>query len=217
MKHISRVAVKKKGAAAHLDSWRRSSEWRAIAKRQCEKLNRERLTKPKCEAARKLDGQPCQNLAMKNGRCRFHGGKTPKGDSWHVTLWPAKTEVRAMKKLSRKLQDAERDAEKLRQRIAVMSPEERAAYEKRKRKLKPGPAAARALKRKEAKDAADFRERWASPKKETLSPEAHELRARRARNWKSSCALWKRSRIKSRMKIRTQGSEHLDEQRDRRR
>lgn len=38
----------------------------------------------RCGAHRKFDGQPCQNPAMPNGRCRLHGGKstgpkTPEG------------------------------------------------------------------------------------------------------------------------------------------
>jgi hypothetical protein len=31
---------------------------------------------PKCWAKSKRHGQPCKQPAMKNGRCRFHGGKS---------------------------------------------------------------------------------------------------------------------------------------------
>ena len=39
---------------------------------------------PRCGARRKHDGGSCEGAAMKNGRCRFHGGKstgakTPEG------------------------------------------------------------------------------------------------------------------------------------------
>jgi hypothetical protein len=39
---------------------------------------------PRCGARRKHDGCPCQQPAMVNGRCRFHGGqstgaRTPEG------------------------------------------------------------------------------------------------------------------------------------------
>jgi hypothetical protein len=39
---------------------------------------------PRCGARRKRDGEPCQQPAMPNGRCRIHGGKstgprTPEG------------------------------------------------------------------------------------------------------------------------------------------
>ena len=33
---------------------------------------------PKCGAKSKRTGKPCPQPAMANGRCRFHGGKTPK-------------------------------------------------------------------------------------------------------------------------------------------
>lgn len=38
---------------------------------------------PKCGARSKRTGQPCQQPAMANGRCRLHGGKStgpPKGN-----------------------------------------------------------------------------------------------------------------------------------------
>jgi hypothetical protein len=38
---------------------------------------------PKCGARTKSSGKPCQSPAMKNGRCRMHGGKSrgaPKGN-----------------------------------------------------------------------------------------------------------------------------------------
>lgn len=161
-----------------LTRWWRSERFREIGRRQCEKLNRERRAKPKCGAARKSDGEPCQRPAMANGRCVLHGGKTPKGDQWHVTQWPKKTQARATEKMNRKLRNIERDAKELQQRLASMSADEHAEYEKWKRARKPGPAAARALKRQEAKSAAEFR-KFASPGKENISPEAAELRAYR--------------------------------------
>jgi hypothetical protein len=32
---------------------------------------------PRCGARSKSSGKPCQFPAMKNGRCRMHGGKSP--------------------------------------------------------------------------------------------------------------------------------------------
>lgn len=34
------------------------------------------LQPPRCGATRKKDGKPCLSSAMKNGRCRLHGGKS---------------------------------------------------------------------------------------------------------------------------------------------
>ena len=32
---------------------------------------------PRCGAHSRRTGKPCRNPAMKNGRCRMHGGKSP--------------------------------------------------------------------------------------------------------------------------------------------
>ena len=50
---------------------------------------------PRCEASSRPTGKPCRNGAMKNGRCRMHGGKStgaPKGNrnAWKHGLYSAK-------------------------------------------------------------------------------------------------------------------------------
>jgi hypothetical protein len=42
--------------------------WRAALKMAAQAL--------RCRAKRRHDGQPCQGPAMRNGRCRLHGGKS---------------------------------------------------------------------------------------------------------------------------------------------
>lgn len=167
----------KKGGAPQLDRWRRSSEFREIARRQAIKLNRERSRKPKCGAKRKTDGEPCQNAGMGNGRCYRHGGKTPKGDKWHVRQWPDKRDALASTKLENKLQWQERRAGQRAKRVSKMTADERAAYELWKRTHQPGKAAARKLKRQDAKSAADFRALAAHSETKNISEEAASLRA----------------------------------------
>lgn len=171
--------MRKKGGAPQLDGWRRSSEWREIARRQCEKMNKQHREKPRCGAARKLDGNPCQKPALENGRCQWHGGKTPKGDQWHVTQWPGKTQKRAVQKMNRKLEDVERATAELKKRLSKMTEEELAVYEAWKKTHKPGKAAARELKRQDAKNAGYFRALSGSSKSENTTADAAELRARR--------------------------------------
>ena len=101
-------------------------------------------------------------------------------ENWHLTQWPDKRQRRAMEKLDRKLQDVERDRKELQERLAAMTPDERARYEKKKMAMTPGPASARALKRQEAKQAAEFRQ-FATPQEKEHSPEAAELAAYRRR------------------------------------
>ncbi|KAF0142275.1 MAG: hypothetical protein FD153_623 [Rhodospirillaceae bacterium] len=52
------------------------------------RLNLARLwaSHPRCSATRAGLASPCQRLAGPNGRCRFHGGRVPKGKDWHRTL-----------------------------------------------------------------------------------------------------------------------------------
>jgi hypothetical protein len=107
---------------------------------------------PKCEARRKQDGQPCQNLALRNGRCRLHGGKTPSGAGWHKPVWPDKGAPNAERKLQSKLRALERAAIKRAERLAKMTPEERARHEKWHRDHPKGSPAMRAAIRQQRRE-----------------------------------------------------------------
>jgi hypothetical protein len=99
---------------------------------------------------------------MENGRCRLHGGLTPKGDDWHRIRWPDPKSPRAEQRLQRKLRDHERDERERRARVAAMTPEERARYERWRRTHKPGSAARRAKARAERQQTEDARQTIAS-------------------------------------------------------
>lgn len=111
-----------------------------------------RHTKPVCGAKGKTTGKPCQQPPMENGRCRLHGGLTPKGDQWHVVRRQSPSK-RAAAKLQAKLEALERRAKERAARLARMTPVERAAYDKWVREHPPGPAAARAAKKRARQDA----------------------------------------------------------------
>lgn len=123
-------------------AWQSSAEFREIARAAARKQNHLAKSEPLCGAA-KRDGKPCRNLAMKNGRCRIHGGTTPADDNWHVVRWPDPNSLGANEKLHRKLKDRERRAAQRAARIAAMTPEQRAKHEHWHRTHKPGSAAAR--------------------------------------------------------------------------
>lgn len=129
--------------------WRGSAAQIAMSTEAITRWNRHgRHLHPKCGARRKSDGQPCQNLAMENGRCRFHGGRVPKGDGkWHRPLWPKAAAPDASAKLRRKLRDLQRAADKRAKRLARMTPEQRAAYDAWRRDHQPTSKADRARKR----------------------------------------------------------------------
>lgn len=163
--------------------WRGSSAQIAVGRAAIIKWNRTRHMQPKCGAARKRDGEPCQNLAMANGRCPRHGGKTPKGDNWHRPLWPHRDAPAANVKLNKKLNDLQRAAAKRQKRLKRMSPEERAAHEQWQRDHKPGSATERERRREYRRQAKETRLLLstvpppASPKAQALQSEIDELKA----------------------------------------
>lgn len=158
-------------------AWARSARFRETGRAMMKRFNLRRRLGPKCGAKTKRDGHPCQNPAMPNGRCRLHGGRTPKGDDWHRPSWPDPASPNAEGKLHRKLRDLERAAKSRAARLARMTPEERAAHEAWHRARKPGPAVKRAAARKERQDAAEFRSRIDAPPPEPeMSPERREIR-----------------------------------------
>lgn len=94
--------------------------------------HRTRHLRPKCGARRRSDGEPCCRVAMANGRCYMHGGKTPRGKDWHKPVWPNGNAPPTVwtRKLNRKLADLKRAQDARRLRLLGMSVDERAAYEK---------------------------------------------------------------------------------------
>lgn len=117
---------------------------------------------------------------MENGRCAYHGGRTPKGKDWHKTRWPNRDAPDAMQKLDRKLKDRQRDEKARKKRLAIMTPEERERHEHWQRTHRPGPPAERARLRADRKQAADARKRLAELEREPTpaNPEAEAIARR---------------------------------------
>ena len=132
---MKRAVTKKQRA------WIYSDRFRAAALAAIRKINAGRVRLPRCGARRKSNGEPCRNLALENGRCRLHGGLTPKGKNWHRPQF--RKSEKGIEKFLKKELDLERRKRKQRARVAAMTPEQRAAYEKWQREHRPGPASAR--------------------------------------------------------------------------
>lgn len=137
-------AVPGRRCTDHLDAWRRSPEFREIARQSGRKNVAMWAAAPRCGALAKSTGEPCKLPAMRNGRCSHHGGRTPSGDRWHIPQ-PGPTPEKTERKIADRIRAAKRRARK----IAAMSPEERQQYEKWERTHKPGSAAARKARRLE--------------------------------------------------------------------
>jgi hypothetical protein len=161
---------------AHLDWWRRSPEFRAIAKAQCRKMNAAHRRKPRCGATRRTDGGVCEQPAMENGRCYWHGGRTPKGENWHKAIFPADGAGWAAKS-----RDLARAAKKRAKHLVAMSPDEVAAHRAWQRTHKPGPPGPRARASAERQGArAMQRALNGADDPGPVSPERAELQARAA-------------------------------------
>jgi len=128
---------------------------------------------PKCGAASKSTGEPCRQFPMENGRCYYHGGRTPKGKNWHKPSWPKKTAPDAEQKVVARLRNLERAEKKRQKRLAKMTPDERAAYDKWKRDHPTGTPAQREAKRLAREQNADARARLLQPAPERpVDPES---------------------------------------------
>lgn len=98
---------------------------------------------PRCGAKARTTGEPCKQIAMENGRCSYHGGRTPKGDSWHKPRWPNGKRPDATDRLNRKLSDLDVAEKKRRKRRARMDPDELAQHTAWQRTHMPGKAVER--------------------------------------------------------------------------
>lgn len=134
-------------------AFHRSPEFRAVANAALVRYNALRPHLQKCGATRKRDGEPCEQLALANGRCRWHGGSTPSGDGWHRPVWPDGKAPQAEAKLARKLQALERAARQRAARLRRMSDEQRKQHEEW-HKARPATSAAERAEIKRMKQSA---------------------------------------------------------------
>jgi hypothetical protein len=138
--------------------------------------NNIRDQRPACGAKSRTTGEQCRQRAMQNGKCAWHGGKTPSGAAWHKMTIPDGDRIDAVEKLDAKLRDHRKAERKRARRVAAMSPEELSAYKSWKRSHKPGTLASRARIRAERDQAAAARELLARPARPP-SAEALDLEA----------------------------------------
>lgn len=119
-----------KAPSPALQDWYDSDRLRAVARRAARLGLVAQAERPICGAAAKSTGQPCQRPAMANGRCRYHGGLTPKGDQWHKRQFSAGRTAGGTDRLERKLFDLDRAARARAKKLAAMMAEQRSAYDK---------------------------------------------------------------------------------------
>lgn len=143
------------------------------------RVQAQRHLMPKCGAMSKSMGEPCRQFSMENGRCYYHGGRTPKGKDWHKPRWPNKSAPDAEQKVVSRLRNLEQAEKQRQKRLAKMTPDERDAYEKWKRDHPTGTPAHREAKRLARKQSADARTRLLKPTPERPVDPESVARARR--------------------------------------
>lgn len=154
--------------------WSQSARFRAIGSAAIRAWNAQRPHLPKC-GAKKRDGESCRNLALANGRCRFHGGRVPKGDQWHRLTYPSGDSPAAEDKFQRKARDHQRRVQRREERFAGMSVDDREGHAHWHRTHKPGPIAKRKRSRAERQAAIEFAETVQHTVPPPQSPELVEL------------------------------------------
>ncbi|MDF2995825.1 MAG: hypothetical protein K0R27_1462 [Xanthobacteraceae bacterium] len=159
-------------------AWANSARFRSMGRAMMKRFNNLRRSGPKCGAHTKINGHPCQNPAMANGRCRVHGGATPKGDGWHKPVWPDANAANWNAKLARKLTDLERAAKKRARRLRSMTPEQRADHAAWQRSHKPGSTKAREAAKAYRQQEADMAATLRRVREQPMSEESRAIAAR---------------------------------------
>lgn len=87
--------------------------------------------RPKCAAIARTTGVRCGNPGMGNGKCRLHGGLSPKGKNWGRIRPPEADTPHEKRKYLRRLENAERRRQRQEAVRATLPVDERARREKR--------------------------------------------------------------------------------------
>lgn len=124
-------------------AWADSPRFKASRLEGLRKANAQWKAHPKCGAKAKHTGQPCQKPALENGRCRYHGGRSTKGEAWHKPRLPERDAKDAIQKLDAKLSALQRRRAEQEARRAAMTPEARERHEAWRKTHRPGSKAER--------------------------------------------------------------------------
>lgn len=138
----------KANASAKLKAWRMSPRCKAMLLEAGLRGLAIARTKPRC-GAKTRSGEPCRGYAMTCGKCRMHGGATPSGAAWHKIKMPARGEVRGVEKFEAKLAAKEKRDARRRQKLAAMTPEQRASHAAWQATHTPGGPGERAHRRRQ--------------------------------------------------------------------
>jgi hypothetical protein len=153
--------------------WSQSAQFRQIGRDAIRQWNAKRDLMPRCDAVSKSSGGRCRQWPMQNGRCHWHGGRTGRGDLWHLPQYADCSTAAGEAKFNRKLRDLKRYADKRAARLAAMTPEQRARHDAWHRAHAPGAAAPRRANRERTRQSSEARGLIAQqPRQLASDPEA---------------------------------------------
>lgn len=155
--------VRPKRRQIKVSAWSQSAAFRKIGSDAIRAFNKRRHLLPKCKATAKNTGERCRHLALANGCCYYHGGRTPKGDEWHVLQVRSGKAKHDVRKHEQKLAKKEKLAAARRLRLKRADEAEQAAYAKWLASHTPGSATRRAAKRMDRRIASSRRALVAAP------------------------------------------------------
>lgn len=164
------------GALGHLDFWRRSDEFRQIMRQAGLRATARWNAMPRCGARKRSDGEPCRNPGLEpSGRCRFHGGRSPRGLAYHrIQKRTGRTDANGDRD-NIKLEQKDRAARARAKRLAAMTDEERVAHARWHAAHKPGSPEMRAAERDRRKRDREARKAFEAPQQSAPNPEVDEI------------------------------------------
>jgi len=101
---------------------------------------------------------------MKNGKCRFHGGRTPAGNGYRLPVLPKGSSPCAVRKAEAKLQLLNKRSKQSAAKRAAMTPEQRARNDAHRKSHLPGPASKRRAAKVQRQQSAELAEALNRPK-----------------------------------------------------
>lgn len=116
-------------------AWQLSLAFASIGTSNLRKFHANRKHYLKCSAKAKSTGERCGQLALANGKCRWHGGLTPAGLEWGRRQMrpkpPSKQRAGDWRKVEAKLRKQARDDQERIRRLQAMSDVQFWAYARR--------------------------------------------------------------------------------------
>lgn len=131
----TRAKKKRRSSPRPPNRWQRSAAWKRIASQALKDFHAKKHLLPRCGAHARTSGEPCKQIALENGRCHWHGGKSPSGPEQNRRQLRAKKPSRQTKsdwpKAAAKVERWNREDKDRKRRLVLMTQDEFVHYFRR--------------------------------------------------------------------------------------